>query len=242
MFGDDWVVAPVYTHGATSRSVYLPALVNAEWVYWYNASSVGSGGGRITMPTPIGEFPLFSIRPITPPPPPSFFNSTTFYSAQRNDTVLCVTSACYNANAPGLDGDYVRLRSEGVALLSDDGSGHVTLAGVTYPVSPLNLFYSVVHGDNFVSTNSTPPDASYFASNGGTQFANGFVLTAPAPGAMPLQLWYKRFSGTSQDYASVASPEGIAWVTAAGYTLLNAGGASGGGWVLPDGTTEGQMA
>ena len=77
---------------------------------------------------------------------------------------------------------------------------------------------------------TTAPDASY---SGGVVFANGFVLGASAPGALPLQLWFRAYAGASQDYLTVASPAGVAWAQAHGYTLIDAGGASGGGWVLP---------
>jgi hypothetical protein len=81
-----------------------------------------------------------------------------------------------------------------------------------------------------VSTNFTPPDASYTAAGGGVDFANGFAFAAPAPpGALPLQIWLKRGAGDAQDYATVASPEGIAWVTARGYTLVGMDGC----FVLP---------
>ena len=63
MFGPDWLVAPVYAYGAANRSVYLPSLqgTNLTWTYWWGQTSYGSGGQRITMQTPIGEFPLFKL-------------------------------------------------------------------------------------------------------------------------------------------------------------------------------------
>jgi alpha-D-xyloside xylohydrolase len=60
MFGPDWLVAPVYTYQAASRSVYLPLLAGGDtWVYWWNQTSVGGGGVRVTVPTPLDEFPVF---------------------------------------------------------------------------------------------------------------------------------------------------------------------------------------
>ena len=62
MFGSDWLVAPVLAAGVTSMSVYLPALpANQSWVYWWNATSVGSGGARVEVATSIAEFPLFKV-------------------------------------------------------------------------------------------------------------------------------------------------------------------------------------
>ena len=64
MFGPRWLVAPVTTYKATSRTVYLPKLPQGqEWIYWYNMTSVGSGGARLTWSAPsIAEFPLYYIR------------------------------------------------------------------------------------------------------------------------------------------------------------------------------------
>lgn len=63
MLGPDWLVAPVYTANAASRTVYLPSLAgtNLTWTYWFNQSSVGQGGSTVTMPTPLAEFPLFKL-------------------------------------------------------------------------------------------------------------------------------------------------------------------------------------
>ena len=227
MFGSQWLVAPVYTYQAASRSVYLPKLTSEEWIYFYGEKSYGAGGATVSVPTTnITEFPLFFRRPVTPPPAPTVHAATTYYSASRNDTVLCLGDSCTNANAPGQPGNYVTLRNEGIALLTDDGTGHVTLNGTAYPLTRLSLYYSSKFSDNFVSIDTTPPDSSYTS----TEFANGFVFAAAPPGALPLQLWFKQFSATNQDYATVASADGVAWVQARGYTLVKATGA---GWVLP---------
>ena len=63
MFGPKWLVAPVTQYQATNRSVYLPQLeTGQQWVYYYSMKEMGTGGKRITMQTPIDEFPLFYIR------------------------------------------------------------------------------------------------------------------------------------------------------------------------------------
>jgi hypothetical protein len=232
MFGPQWLVAPVVTYQATSRSVYLPALdANHTWVYFFNMSSVGGGGARVTWASPdIGEFPLYFVQPIQPPPPLPLFNMTSFYSAQRNDTVLCLDSACYQANVPGNPGGYVEQRVEAVGLLDDSsGSGSVTINGTAYPLLPLTLYYSFTHNDNLVTTNTSVPDASYTAAGGATVFDNGFVLGAPAPGAYQLQIWFRDYNGADWDYATVGSPAGLAWVAANGY--INTGMTA--GWALP---------
>lgn len=63
MLGPDWLVAPVATYNAASRTVYLPSLAgtNLTWTYWWNQTSVGQGGARVTVPTPLAEFPLFKL-------------------------------------------------------------------------------------------------------------------------------------------------------------------------------------
>lgn len=74
MFGPDWLVAPVTAPaaaGGSARSVYLPSLAgvpNATWVYWWNQTSVGAGGARVSLPTPLGEFPLFRLARGWPSP------------------------------------------------------------------------------------------------------------------------------------------------------------------------------
>ena len=90
-------------------------------------------------------------------------------------------------NGPTMPGNYVQQRVEGVALLADDGTGHATVNGVTYPVVPINLFYSATRNDNIITTNSTAPEASYLPANGGTEFDNGYVFAdGTCPGTLPL--------------------------------------------------------
>lgn len=66
LFGPALLVSPVTTHGATSRSVYLP---KADWYdFWTGAKQ--SGGKRIEADAPISKLPLFvragSIVPMGP--------------------------------------------------------------------------------------------------------------------------------------------------------------------------------
>lgn len=60
MFGPDYLVAPVYTYQATSRSVYLPKLLpeNAVWQHFYT-KQVYPGGERLEIDTSVNDFPLF---------------------------------------------------------------------------------------------------------------------------------------------------------------------------------------
>ena len=234
MFGDAWLVAPQYTYQAASRSVYLPpAPANSTWVYFFTETDFGAGGKRLDVPTPIDEFPLFYLRPIPPTPPlaPTTGNVTSLFSAQRGDTVACLSEQCYGANGAGDSGDYAPLGVEGVAQ-TVEGPLVVNGKAYNYTLAPLLLFFSFLHQDNFVSTNSTPPDSSYTAAKGGVQFANGWAYAPPGPpGALPLQVWLKQGAGQAQDYATVASPEGVAWVKAQNYHFVRMDGA----FILPTG-------
>ena len=219
MFGPDWLVAPVTTYLATSRSVYLPLLpANQTWVYYFNLSAVGQGGARVDVATPITEFPLFVIREL-PPPPPITANATFFFSAQRNDTVVCVLQACYGANAPGEPGDYAPAGAVGQGVSAVGADGRVALGGRSYATAPLTLFYSAAWGDNFVSTDAAPPDASYTVT-----FANGWVLAEAGPqGSAPLTYWFKKFGASSHDYATAAAGSAQeAWCVQRGYENVTA--------------------
>ena len=60
MFGTDYLVAPVYTYQATSRSVYLPTLdqENSVWQHYYTKQNY-QGGQRYNISTSLNDFPLF---------------------------------------------------------------------------------------------------------------------------------------------------------------------------------------
>ena len=60
MFGTDYLVAPVYTYQATSRSVYLPKIdkQNSAWQYYYT-KQIYQGGQRYNISTTLNDFPLF---------------------------------------------------------------------------------------------------------------------------------------------------------------------------------------
>lgn len=69
MFGPSWLVAPVYEQGASNRSVYLPLLPAGHgWTYYFSGAGLGAGGARVTLATPIGEFPLLFVDPPLPGP------------------------------------------------------------------------------------------------------------------------------------------------------------------------------
>lgn len=212
MFGPDWLVAPITTYQATNWTAYLPPLdANHTWIYWWNQTDVGAGGQWVTVNTPITEFPLFFRRPVTPAPPPVLGNVTSFFSAVRQDQVACLTSQCYSVNVDQ-DG-YAQQFVDSVGVVSSS-TNTIEVNGATFPVVPLNLFFSFPHNDNFIATNTTAPDDTYTIT-----FSNGYVLATQAPGSVPLEVWFKQYNATSWDYASVSSPQGLAWVKDNGYTF-----------------------
>jgi alpha-D-xyloside xylohydrolase len=60
-FGPDYLVAPVYGYGATSLSVYLPAIYekNLMWQHYY-AKQTYEGRLRYDIATTLDDFPLLS--------------------------------------------------------------------------------------------------------------------------------------------------------------------------------------
>ena len=93
----------------------------------------------------------------------------------------------------------------------------VVLHGVRYATVPITLYFTDVWKDNFVTVNSSSQVPKEYASEGQVR-AQGRVLATQAPGSVPLQVWYKQYSATHQDYATVASDAGVAWAKANGYT------------------------
>ena len=56
LFGHDIMVAPVYSYGARSRSVYLPA--GASWYNFYSGEKL-TGGKSVDVSAPVTQIPLF---------------------------------------------------------------------------------------------------------------------------------------------------------------------------------------
>ncbi len=63
MFGPDFLVSPVLTEHATSRSLYLPA--GASWYDFWTGERT-AGGATITAPAPLDRIPLACARGIDP--------------------------------------------------------------------------------------------------------------------------------------------------------------------------------
>ncbi len=57
-YGEELLVAPVVTAGATTRELYLPP---GDWIDWWQGTTYagGNGGGKVTVPAPLDTLPLF---------------------------------------------------------------------------------------------------------------------------------------------------------------------------------------
>jgi alpha-glucosidase (family GH31 glycosyl hydrolase) len=202
MFGPDWLVAPVLTYQAKSRTVYLPALPKGQvWTHYYTNQDYQAG--TATVPTPIDNFPLFYRRYL---PPQSYFPATQFYSKERNDSVLCISQDCLNANCASCPGGYVSVRTEGYTVTDLSTQGTV----------PLNLWYSSTYQDNFVSTATSPPDSTYTIT-----LSDGVVFSSSGDNLIPLDLYY---NPTTKHHISVASAEGHQWAKDNGFNLVKTQG------------------
>ena len=199
----------------------LPAAVGLEAL---GSNSLDSGPvvsffqGRPGVPHPsLVWSTLTSHKIITqatskPAPPTTAGNLTSLWSASRSEQVLCLSAECvFNQQAQGA---YVPARVEGWGFVSVGGSDSGCANGVSFPVRPLPLFWSAARVDNAVCP---APDASY-----SSVCANGFVVDPSTQGSVagtiPLYSYNKTYNSTHSDWAAVASAEGLAWASGAGYT------------------------
>jgi len=218
MYGRDYLVAPVLSANATSRDIYLPNIssANETWIYLWNSSDFGSGGGMITLDvSKISDYGVFVRTPIIPPP--KLLNVTSLWSTLRNDSVTCVSDLCYADQKP--NGDYVTQYLEGLAFDSP-GEGFVQINGTKYALVALTNFWSSLKNDNAVSIDGAGPDSSYDVFQ-----PNGYVLAEEAPRSLPLLLFNKSFPESSHvDTAAFASSAGIAWAVNNGYKEIGKAG------------------
>ena len=111
MFGPDFLVSPVLTEHATSRTVYLPA--GAEWYDFWTGERT-SGGSSIAAPAPPDRIPLAvragSILPLGP---------VIEYAGQATDPIEL---RIY----PGADGDFTLYEDEGDSYRYEKGA-HATI-------------------------------------------------------------------------------------------------------------------
>lgn len=158
-----------------------------------------------------------SSGPATPGP------LTSLWSSSRTDQVTCLSPLCADDQKP--QGGYTPSRVEGYGLVAvggDSGPGQACLNGAKFPVTPLVFSWSQAHGDNYVGPSPTPPGSSFDPSSYENMGGNGWVVAASTGGSVagtiPLYAYNRTYSAGHWDFAAVASPEGVAWATGAGYT------------------------
>ena len=123
MFGSAFLVAPITTSGATSRSVYLPS--GTTWYdFWSGASS--AGGTSVTSNADIMSMPLFvkggSIVPLGP--------NLQYTNQKQADTIELRVY-------PGANGSFTLYEDEGDNYNYETGK-YATIP-ITYKDSPKNL-------------------------------------------------------------------------------------------------------
>jgi hypothetical protein len=149
---------------------------------------------------------------------------TALWSQSRADQIACLSATCTADQQP--DGSYASQRVEGYGLVADGappppaqslsrdgGGGHRWRVVVTGAVGedgsrhrataasviPLGFAWSQQATDNWVGTNSTPPDGTYtFRGANGYVFADGSV-----PGTIPLQVRAGGWGGGLADRAQL---------------------------------------
>jgi alpha-D-xyloside xylohydrolase len=128
MFGPAFMVSPVATAGATSRSVYLPA---GTWYDFWTGASV-PGGASITAPAPLNQIPLHvragSIVAMGP---------EIQYATERADTIELRTY-------PGANGSFTFYEDEGDNYNYEQGK-YATIP-ITYTDNPQNVVIGARNG------------------------------------------------------------------------------------------------
>ncbi len=165
LFGPAILVSPVYTQGATSRSVYLPA---ATWYDFWTGEKI-AGGQRITADAPLAKLPLYvragSIVPMGP---------AMEWSTQKPADPIELRIY------PGADGDFTLYEDENdnydytkgqhatIALHWNDAEHTLTIGARqgSYPgMAPQHTFRVVVvgkdHGTGIGETASANTTATY---------------------------------------------------------------------------------
>ena len=166
LFGPAILVSPVYTQGATSRSVYLPA---ATWYDFWTGEKI-AGGQRITADAPLAKLPLYvragSIVPMGP---------AMEWSTQKPADPIELRIY------PGADGDFTLYEDENdnydytkgqhatIALHWNDAEHTLTIGARqgSYPgMAPQHTFRVVVvgkdHGTGIGETASANTTATYY--------------------------------------------------------------------------------
>jgi hypothetical protein len=119
------------------------------------------------------------------------------YSNDRQDNILCGTQNCYDTQGM----DYVRMRIEGYQPHPEEDGA-----------IPFNNYWNG-HNDNYGTTLSTPPPGY-----GYSDFKNGYILSKPKTGTIPVYVYFNSQRG---DYLTVASNDGINYAKTNNYKLVN---------------------
>jgi alpha-D-xyloside xylohydrolase len=112
LFGPSILVAPVYTEGATSRTVYLP---KATWYDYWTGEKV-EGGKRIQADAPLSKLPLFVRAGAIVP-----FGPEMEWSTEKAEDPIELRVY------PGADGDFVLYEDENDGYAYEKGA-HATIA------------------------------------------------------------------------------------------------------------------
>ena len=133
LWGRDMLVAPVYTKGATTRDVYLPA---GDWYDWWTHER-HTGGRTVTRKVDLSTMPIYvragAIIPVDP---------VRQYMAQKVDgpttlEVFCGADGSFTMyDDDGTSLDYLKNRGTWTRMTWDDGAKRLTIepgppAGVT---------------------------------------------------------------------------------------------------------------
>lgn len=100
MFGDQFLIAPVYEQGATSREVFIP---KGTWTNFWSGEKV-SGNRTIDTYAPINQIPVFVKQGAIIP----MRNYASSIEAGTNDTL-------HVHIYPGADGDFTLIEDDGIS-------------------------------------------------------------------------------------------------------------------------------
>jgi alpha-D-xyloside xylohydrolase len=164
MFGPAFMVSPVTTQGATSRSVYLPA---GKWFdFWTGDTNSGTAGRTITANAPLNHLPLYiragSIVPMGP---------EVQYAAQKSaDTIEL---RVYR----GANGSFTLYEDEGDNFNYTSGSS--ATIPITYTDNPRCLKIGARSGSFTGMLSSRRFNVVYVGSGHGTDEPITTTLTSP---------------------------------------------------------------
>jgi alpha-D-xyloside xylohydrolase len=128
MYGPAFMVSPVTTEGATTRSVYFPG---GQW-YDFWTGQLRNGGNQMTVNAPLSQIPLHiragSIVPMGP---------AIQYATERADTIELRVY-------PGADGSFTLYEDEGDNY--DYETGKYSTISITYVDNPQNVIIGARSG------------------------------------------------------------------------------------------------